>query len=114
MLLRELEAPEVHLKSLYCTIKDSVTVNSVSQGLQVRNEILRERPRQKNDRVLSQLLSGSVTRRALTQEETMDAKGSVNGWPWNGSTGLAGLLLVALFRAVPYVCLQFWADRQHI
>lgn len=25
---------------------------------------------------------------------------------------LAGLLFVALFRAVPYLCLQFWADRQ--
>lgn len=30
VLLRELEAPEVHLKSLYSTIKDSVTVNSIS------------------------------------------------------------------------------------
>lgn len=30
---------------------------------------------------------------SLTHEETMDAKGSVNSWPWNCSTGLAGLLL---------------------
>lgn len=114
MLLRELEAPEVHLKSLYCTIKDSVTVNSISQALQVHNEILRKRTRRKNDRVLSQLLTGSVTRRALTKEETMDAKGSVNSWPWNGSMGLAGLLFVVLFRAMAYICLQFWADREDI
>lgn len=81
VLLRELEAPEVHLKSLYGTIKDSVTVNSISQALQVHNEILRKRIRQKNDRVLSQLLSGSVTSCALTPEQMMDAKGSVNPWP---------------------------------
>lgn len=61
VLLRELEAPEVHLKSVYSTIKDSVTLNSISQALQVHNEILRKRTRQKNDGVLSQSLSGSVT-----------------------------------------------------
>lgn len=114
VLLRELEAPEVHLKSLYSTIKDSVTVNSISQALQVHNEILRKRKRQETDRVLSQLLSRSVICCALTQEETMDAKGSVNPWPWNGSMGLAGLSSVSLFRALPCICLQFWADRQDV
>lgn len=44
----------------------------------------------------------------------MDAKGSVNSWPWNGSMDLAGLLFVSLFRVMPCVCLQFWADRQDI
>lgn len=113
VLLRELEAPEVHLKSLYGTIKDSVTVNSISQALQVHNEILRKRIRQKNDRVLSQLLSGSVTCCSLTQEQTMDAKGSVNSWPWNGSMGLAGLLFVTFFRAMLHVCPQLWADKMY-
>lgn len=43
MLLGELEASEVLLKIFYYSIKDSVTLNSISRALWISNDILRRR-----------------------------------------------------------------------
>ena len=43
MLLGRLEAPEVHLKRFYDSIKDSVTLYSISRALLISNDILRKK-----------------------------------------------------------------------
>ena len=43
MLLGRLEDPEVLLKRFYDSIKDSVTLYSISQALLISNDILRKK-----------------------------------------------------------------------